>query len=603
MSVDISVSITEDIVDIIATPTVNIVNVTNSASIDPGLYDLSEFTNTSLNPFVRTSGLSSYVPSTRSILTTSPLVGGGDLSANRTISIPQATSSVNGFLSSTDWTTFNNKQNALGFTPVPETRTLTINGLAQDLSTDRSWTISTGLTVGTTPIASGTIGRVLFQGTGNVLQQSSSLFWDGTNERLGIGTSSPTARQHIVGIGTTNATNSLLVTNSAGSLSFRVEDNLDVRIGKDIAGVTRVYALATGASFPSYSFSGNSSAGLYQDGVNTIGIATGGTSRLQIANTGNVLINTTTDAGFRLDVNGTARVQGQLTTTTANAQFGAIGASTGEFRIDGVNGAAYAFSVYSSSTLRFGVTGFGGITAPGGLIISSTSDLNTTRLRLGTSSSTAPINIQAQSGNADTIVLKASNGVDQFIIKNATGNVLINTTTDAGFRLDVNGTARVRGTGTTGATNALSVQNSAGTTGLVVRDDGQLRIGGEILPESGAMLILSTFNTTEGIRFSAGQSFGGSAGDRFFLSTNVTFNPTSGTSTFSTFNIRPTINQTGGANGITRGLFVNPTLTAAADFRAIETARGNVVFGNLPTSPVGLPTGAIWNNLGILSIV
>ncbi len=130
MSVDISVSITEDIVDIIATPTVNIVNVTNSASIDPGLYDLSEFTNTSGNPFVRTSGLSSYVPSTRSILTTSPLVGGGDLSANRTISIPQATSSVNGFLSSTDWTTFNNKQNALGFTPVPETRTLTINGLA-----------------------------------------------------------------------------------------------------------------------------------------------------------------------------------------------------------------------------------------------------------------------------------------------------------------------------------------------------------------------------------------------------------------------------------------------------------------------------------------
>jgi hypothetical protein len=34
---------------------------------------------------------------------------------------------------------------------------------------------------------------------------------------------------------------------------------------------------------------------------------------MRIATTGNVLINTTTDAGFRLDVNGTARVQGNLT--------------------------------------------------------------------------------------------------------------------------------------------------------------------------------------------------------------------------------------------------------------------------------------------------
>jgi hypothetical protein len=156
MSVDINVSITEDQVDIIATPTVNIVNVTNSASIDPGLYDLSEFTNTSGNPFVRASGLSSYVPSTRSILTTSPLNGGGDLSVNRTLSISQANGTTNGFLSSSDWTMFNNKQNALGFTPVPTTRTLTINGTTQDLSDNRTFTIPSGVTsvTGTAPIAS-----------------------------------------------------------------------------------------------------------------------------------------------------------------------------------------------------------------------------------------------------------------------------------------------------------------------------------------------------------------------------------------------------------------------------------------------------------------
>jgi len=44
--------------------------------------------------------------------------------------------------------------------------------------------ISTGLTVGTTPITSGTVGRVLFQGTGNVVQQDAGFLFDGTNKTL-----------------------------------------------------------------------------------------------------------------------------------------------------------------------------------------------------------------------------------------------------------------------------------------------------------------------------------------------------------------------------------------------------------------------------------
>jgi hypothetical protein len=59
---------------------------------------------------------SSKVPTTRTISTTAPLSGGGDLSANRTLSITQANTSTNGYLSSTDWNTFNGKQAALGFT-------------------------------------------------------------------------------------------------------------------------------------------------------------------------------------------------------------------------------------------------------------------------------------------------------------------------------------------------------------------------------------------------------------------------------------------------------------------------------------------------------
>lgn len=49
---------------------------------------------------------------TRLINTTAPLTGGGDLSADRTIAIPKATTLVDGYLAAADFTTFNNKQTA-----------------------------------------------------------------------------------------------------------------------------------------------------------------------------------------------------------------------------------------------------------------------------------------------------------------------------------------------------------------------------------------------------------------------------------------------------------------------------------------------------------
>lgn len=69
------------------------------------------------------------------------------------------------------------------------------------------------------------------------------------------------------------------------------------------------------------------------------------------------------------------------------------------------------------------------------------------------------------------------------------------------------------------------------------------------------------------------------SGTRNSIVFTETVNPSSGTMDFSNVTINPTINQTGGASGITRGLVVNPTLTAAADWRSIE-------IGN--TSGVGL---------------
>lgn len=53
--------------------------------------------------------------------------------------------------------------------------------------------ISSGITVGTTPVTSGTVGRVFFQGAGDVVQQNSSLTWENTLSTLKIlaGSGSP----------------------------------------------------------------------------------------------------------------------------------------------------------------------------------------------------------------------------------------------------------------------------------------------------------------------------------------------------------------------------------------------------------------------------
>lgn len=49
----------------------------------------------------------------RTISTTTPLQGGGDLSANRTLSILQSGAAQDGYLSTADWNTFNGKQDLI----------------------------------------------------------------------------------------------------------------------------------------------------------------------------------------------------------------------------------------------------------------------------------------------------------------------------------------------------------------------------------------------------------------------------------------------------------------------------------------------------------
>jgi len=313
---------------------------------------------------------------------------------------------------------------------VPTSRTLTINGVAQDLSADRSWTIATGLTVGTTPISSGTIGRVLFQGTGNVLQQSSSLFWDGTNERLGIGTSTPARALDIVKTIASGAIEGVKIevnhnsSTSAAILDF-VHTQFDAR--------ARIQSIAgAGGANPTLSFIIRS------------------TTAMSILQSGNVNIgNTTTDAGFRLDVNGTARFSDNLT-------------------IQGNQKRLILRETISGSTF-FGIDF---IASNASTIASILSNQSSGEIR----------NFVSSGGYFSTFY---SNGSERMRIPTS-GNLLINTTTDAGFRLDVNGTARVKGTGTTIGTTSFTVQDSASSDLFRVYDNGLVAIKAGVISLNGS---------------------------------------------------------------------------------------------------------------------
>jgi len=209
---------------------------------------------------------SSKVPTTRTISTTAPLSGGGDLSANRTLSITQANTSTNGFLSSTDWNTFNGKFNLPALTS----------------------------------------GSILFSNGTTIAQDNSNFFWDDTNNRLGIGTASPLAA--IQNTGTTILSGAVAInsTNTATGYSLFVNG---------VIGVTSITLTQNLTIGENYAISNNGNQTIDIDANNNqtnavFRVTNNGTANeiFRANEAGNFMIGTTTDAGYKLDVNGTARV-------------------------------------------------------------------------------------------------------------------------------------------------------------------------------------------------------------------------------------------------------------------------------------------------------
>lgn len=189
---------------------------------------------------------------------------------------------------------------------------------------------------------------------------------------------------------------------------------------------------------------------------------------MQLRSNGNVLIGSQTDAGYKLDVNGTARIQNNL---IANGNL--IGS---QFNVATIVGASYGTTTLSNNQ---SVTAGAVIGTYGGLYAF---------IDLATQASVGSwIDFSKGDGSDFAGRIRYSNVNDRFDFHTAgggaklsiasTGNVLINTETDSGFKLDVNGGARFQ-SGLTSTSGSFSSDVSiSGNLTLNTGADRFIQIG------------------------------------------------------------------------------------------------------------------------------
>jgi hypothetical protein len=397
-----------------------------------------------------------------------------------------------------------------GLGGVPTSRTLTINGTTQDLSADRTFTISTGITIGTTAITSGTVGRVLFEGTGNVVSESANLFWDNTNGRLGIGTSSPIQKLDVVGTARfTTAT----INGTNGTITI-----------DQVAGGNYLYSL-------------NSTSSAWRDFT----IQTNGVDVLNVLSTGRVTLGTKTSA----------------TNTLLTLNSGSLNAieSSGNVSFKTCN--------------TFFVEG-------------------TNRLAIGSSGVQNEIASVAQNASGWKNLAFQTNGTTATLF--TTGNFAINTTTDAGFKLDVNGTARVNNDFTIGSNRYLKAYRwtqDIATLPLQLESNSNYNVDSVNVISLNNNLLNNTKNLIN-----------------IGLASTVQTQSSSSNDAFNSIYIQTAYNFPSGTHTV-KGIYYNPTLTSMVNTThyAFHSTSGRHRYENLPTSPTGLASGDLWNNLGVLQIV
>jgi len=226
--------------------------------------------------------------------------------ATHTFNLPTASATNRGALSSADWTTFNNKTSNLGTvtsvglssatsgvtigsTPVTTSGTITLaiataSGSQNGLLSSTDWTtFNNKQNALTNPVTgTGASGQVAYFSGTSAITGESNLFWDATNDRLGIGATIPLYTLDIRRAGITSGP-----VLSVGNVTTGDFGGLAINDG----GSYPVRMWATQLEF----YTGNSSYA-------------SATQAMTIFSNGNTFIGSSpSNAGYKLDVNGTGR--------------------------------------------------------------------------------------------------------------------------------------------------------------------------------------------------------------------------------------------------------------------------------------------------------
>jgi hypothetical protein len=344
-------------------------------------------------------------------------------SGNITINFPTASASNRGLLSSADWITFNSKQPAGNYVTLDTTQTITAQKTFTTSGSSDTMIIShgsgSGFALDVIKAGSGEAIRVnKTSGSGNAMTVIGGNFEAPTIVKTG-----GTSTQYLMADGSTSTlTNPVTGTGASGQVAF----------WNGTSSQTGDTKLTFNSSTGLLTLDGD----LTLTGAQTIQTSTGNLTLATAAGNGNI----------NLVPNGLGVVDIRNSNDTTNSQvptlrFTDLDTSSGTGQKTG----RIEFSTSDTSPGPSGVTSF----------IESITE--------GTSGLGSLIFGTGQSGSATEDARFTSNG-----------NFLLNTTTDAGFRLDVNGTARVQGATTiTGVTRiGNSSYNDVTLSGLVVGING-----------------------------------------------------------------------------------------------------------------------------------
>ena len=164
-------------------------------------------------------------------------------------------------------------------------------------------------TIGTTPqwsslatleddpqVGTFSVGQVAFW-NGTALIGNANLFWDNTNARLGIGTSSPSVALDVTGSArlASAASTTVVIGNVSADGKLRVDGSIRADSYRSADGT---------ASSPAFRFTNSASTGMFSPASNQLALSTNGTERIRLDAIGNVGIGTSSPSS-RLTVAGT----------------------------------------------------------------------------------------------------------------------------------------------------------------------------------------------------------------------------------------------------------------------------------------------------------